>query len=72
MTEGLGPMLSDRARNALCLAVTLAWIANIVASIFNNAYHPDPAINGIFSGMIGAVLAASSGKKDSGEKDPKE
>lgn len=62
-------MLGERVRNALCGLVALAWVANILVSMVNADYKPDPAVNGVFSGMIGAVLAASTGKKHNGDSE---
>lgn len=55
-------------RNAICGAVTALWVVNILADMSVPSYEPNPAINGVFSAMIGAVFAAGAGKKDAAEK----
>lgn len=61
-------MLSGRVLTGLCILVAVVWAASIGRSIIDDGYKPDPAINGIFGGVIGTAVAL--GGKNTGEKTP--
>lgn len=51
----------DGMRNALCALVAAVWATSVLMSMFT-AYRPDPAVNGVFSAMVGFLL--TQGKDD--------
>lgn len=53
--------------NTLVIAVTLAWLASITASLFVPSYEAPGAINLAFSSIVGGVLLA---KGRTGEEVP--
>jgi hypothetical protein len=59
--------LSDRTANILIGVVTVVWVANIAAGMFElNGYKPSEAINGIFLTIVGGAMYVRSRSKDSG------
>ena len=48
-------------KTMLIALVSVAWAVNIVITFFSSSYSPDPSINALFSGVIGAVLAVKGG-----------
>lgn len=61
-------MINERLTNIVIGVITGAWAANFVAGLLPIDYTPDQAINGIFMGTVGILLAArarqSSNRKD--------
>lgn len=55
-------LLSDRTRNAVVALVAVVWVVNIAAAMVSSTYEPDPSVNGVFSGVIGAVFAAGAAR----------
>ncbi len=45
----------------LIALVSTAWAVNIVVTFFSDSYSPDPSINALFSGVIGAFMATGRG-----------
>jgi hypothetical protein len=60
-------MVSGRIRTGLCLLVAVLWATSVARQIFDPTFKPDPAINAVFSTVIGAVVVL--GGKDNKEKD---
>lgn len=54
----------DRLRNTLCLLVAGVWAGSVLASFVSRTYHPDPAINGIFGGMLTLLLGPWQNNRD--------
>lgn len=49
-------MISDRTRSVIIYTVLVVWSVNFFAPFVIKEFNPDPAINGIFMAVIGAVL----------------
>lgn len=57
--------MTDRTYTAFLWIVTIGWAANIAAAMTKwNGYQPDPYINVIFMGTVGAALIAKSRKPE--------
>lgn len=54
-------MIPPKARTTLIALVSAAWAISIVVTMFSDSYNPDPSINALFSGVIGAALAVGRG-----------
>jgi hypothetical protein len=50
-------MPSERVRNIVVGVVTVVWAVNFAAGLLVHGYKPDQAINAIFMGIVGGVLA---------------
>lgn len=59
-------MVDDRLRSLLCGLVAVVWAASMAASFLSADYHPDPAINGVFSAVIGFMLTRGKDDEDEG------
>lgn len=59
-----GSVDRDRLRNSLCWLVAGAWAASEVASFVSRTYHPDPAINGLFGGMLTLLFKPWNNDRD--------
>lgn len=66
-------MISDRTATIIIGVITVVWTANIVAGMFLKGYDTDPAINGIFTLIVGGAFALrhSALSKDGRGGDPK-
>lgn len=43
--------------NTILIVVTAVWVTSFAASLLSTSYHPDPQINLIFMGIVGAAWA---------------
>lgn len=66
MTRGID---RESLRTYLCLLVAAVWAGSAVASAVSPTYHPDPAINGIFGGMITLLLGPWNKDDDDADED---
>lgn len=62
-------MVSGRLRTGLCVLVAVLWAASVARQILDPEFHPDPAINAVFSTVIGAVVVLG-GKEKQEKKTP--
>lgn len=56
-------MVHGRLRAGLCCLVAGLWGASVGRQIFDPSFHPDPAINAVFSTVIGAVVVLGGKEK---------
>jgi hypothetical protein len=57
-------VLPNRLRWGIVISITVVWLINFFAGLLVDSYEPDQAINGIFMGTVGIVLAAGSRNKE--------
>jgi drug/metabolite transporter (DMT)-like permease len=57
-------VISDRTRSVIIYVVLLVWAVNFFAPFVLKEFQPDPAINGIFMAVIGAVLVIRPRRKE--------
>jgi len=48
--------ISPKVRQFVIVGVIIAWVANMVASIFVPHYEPNEAINALFMTIVGALF----------------
>lgn len=65
-------MVSGRLRAGLCVLVAILWGASVARQIFDPAFKPDPAINAVFSTVIGAVVVLGGKEKEEKKPPPKQ
>ena len=54
-------MISDKTANFVIYVTTFGWILSLLAGIFGwGDYQPSEAINGVFTAIISAFIAAKS------------
>jgi hypothetical protein len=61
-------MLSGKVRTGLCILVALVWTISIARQLFDPDFKPDPAVNAVFSTVIGAAITL--GGKERQDKKP--
>lgn len=65
-------MVSGRVRTGLCILVAVIWSGSIVLSWLRpEDYKPDPAVNAVFSTVIGAVVVLGGKEKEKPKTPPK-
>jgi uncharacterized membrane protein YeaQ/YmgE (transglycosylase-associated protein family) len=60
-------VISDTTRSIIIYVVLLVWAVNFFAPFVLKDFKPDPAINGIFTAVIGAVLLIRPKRKEDDE-----
>jgi hypothetical protein len=61
-------LMPPRIANFILIVVTVVWVVSFAMSLISQTYHPDPQINVIFMGIVGAAWANAIRK---GGGDPK-
>lgn len=65
-------MVSGRVRTGLCILVAVIWSGSIVLSWLRpDDYKPDPAVNAVFSTVIGAVVVLGGKEKAADKPKPR-
>jgi hypothetical protein len=49
-------MFSQRARTLVLSVIVVIWAVNFFAALFVDSYEPDPAINAVFTTIVGSAL----------------
>lgn len=63
-------MLSGRVRTGLCVLVAGVWTVSISRQMLDPSFHPDPAVNAVFSTVIGAAITLGGKEKETKKPPP--